>query len=753
MSTKRNHYNKLSRRDFLKLVGVGAGAVCLSSCKPVPTITPLPQNTLAPTSTPIPVPTATATPEDKTKVVFRIVFNVEYLTDPNLKPAQAGEFDKTKGLLGTLDTTQGYQTFTYTLADLKAQLGEGVTKLESLGILPEGGKFDSKNWVSFNGWPRDVNVLWVSNLSIGSVPLLTVAAERPFTFRNFYSHDDLGSPDYTFGTYNNNGIRNSTEGVDGGPCVKYIIAGTAGASFMVYKEPIDLSTLSDTDIFQISMKLGRNSYEKWTPSSVVLPSSATPPPTYEIGPGKQYENVGDMTWESLQAGDVVYIYWRKEAYKEKIGIDVQGTAEKPVIIHGVPGPDGKLPKIDGNHATTREAMPIPGQNRKLVSIGTAERPTRYVTIENLEICNANRTKLFYPKGKTELTTYPDFATGLHVEWGENITIRNCEIHHCGNGLFVTSYSNIIYYPDQNPLDTFYDFVSRDILIEGNYIYANGNAGRMTEHNSYCAAINTTYQFNRYGPLANYSTGYGLKDRGSGTVVRYNWIEGGRRQISIDDAQDSPWIAFDSKYIDAFVYGNILIEPDGGFRVWGDDEIISFGGDDENTLDRIGTLYFFNNTVVTYRTIKSYNEGNTLDWAKGRAPRTCLVFLPMRDQTADVKNNIFYRAGDAPLTMVNDNGIDRPAGTVLLSHNWFSDGWVGEMEGASIVKDDGTTLSGADPGFVDLAEKEFRLATNSPCPDKGIALEIPLDYEYVMHQQGEPRPDDGKIDIGAYEYKP
>ena len=157
-------------------------------------------------------------------------------------------------------------------------------------------------------------------------------------------------------------------------------------------------------------------------------------------------------------------------------------------------------------------------------------------------------------------------------------------------------------------------------------------------------------------------------------------------------------------------------------------------------------------MVTYRTVKSYNEGNTLSWAKGRAPRTCLIFLPVRDQTADVRNNIFYRAGDAPLTMINDNGIDRPAGTVILSHNWFSDGWVNKMEGAGIVQDDGTTVSGSDPGFMDLAGQDFRLAANSPCLDQGLPPGFALDYEYIKHQQGEPRPDDGKVDIGANEHQ-
>ena len=39
--------------------------------------------------------------------------------------------------------------------------------------------------------------------------------------------------------------------------------------------------------------------------------------TYEVGPGKPLANVGDVPWESLDAGDTVLIYYRATPYKEK----------------------------------------------------------------------------------------------------------------------------------------------------------------------------------------------------------------------------------------------------------------------------------------------------------------------------------------------------------------------------------------------------------------------------------------------------
>jgi len=741
MRSQQNHRNQISRREFLKFLGVSTGAAFLAGCSGPSLQHEIPSKTLTPTLT-------------LQKVEFRLCFNVKYPNNPDENPKGAGEFNPIRGVSGIIDPSLGYQTYTYKVSEIKNQLEDGNTMLESIGIIPDGASFDFDMWVSKNGWPRNVNVLWASSIQIGAIPLFSAGGQRQFILKNFFqNYDDLNSPVFPFGTYATNGVRCQNEGADGGPCIKYTIAGAAGTSWIMFKEPVDLSTLADTDIFTISLKLGQNKYQNWLPAPLVLTTEPTPPPTYEIGPGKTYENIGDMPWETLQAGDTVYIYWREQAYQEKFGVDVQGTPEKPVYIHGVPGPDGQLPKIDGNHATTRQSMPLAGQNNRLVGLGNNQRPTRHVIIEHLEICNANKFKMYYPKGQTNLKAYNEFSAGIYVQWGENITIRNCQIHDCANGLFVNSFSNIDYYSGKSVFESEVQYASRDILVESNNFYNNGVPGKMFDHHSYCSAINTTYQFNHYGNLIKGSTGYALKDRGSGTVIRYNWIEDGRRQISLDDAQDCPLIAFDPKYIDSFVYGNILIEPDGGFRVWGDDEIIHFGGDDENVVDRIGTLYFSNNTVVSYRTKETYKKYTTASWATGREPRTCMVYLPFHEQTAELTNNIMYRAGDAPLTMMNDGGTDQPAGTIILSHNWISEGWVAKMEGAGTITDDGTNLTGSDPGFLDLTKQDFHLKTESVCMDQGIVPEVMPEYEYLESMQGSTRKNDGKIDLGAYEYVP
>ncbi len=91
--------------------------------------------------------------------------------------------------------------------------------------------------------------------------------------------------------------------------------------------------------------------------------------TYEVGPGKPYANIGDVPWESLQPGDTVLIYYRSTPYKEKWVICRQGTAAAPITVRGVLGPNGELPVIDGNGATTRLALDYWSEARGVIKSG------------------------------------------------------------------------------------------------------------------------------------------------------------------------------------------------------------------------------------------------------------------------------------------------------------------------------------------------------------------------------------------------
>ncbi|MGE0131995.1 MAG: putative Ig domain-containing protein [Blastocatellales bacterium] len=449
-------------------------------------------------------------------------------------------------------------------------------------------------------------------------------------------------------------------------------------------------------------------------------TSAFTSTTYEVGAGKPYPNIGDVPWESLQPGDTVLIHYRPAPYKEKWVICRQGTAAAPITVRGVLGPNGELPMIDGNGATTRLALDFWSETRGVIKIGGANIPAdtmpRYITIENLDIRSARSSYTFSDdNGATQ--TYAANASSIYVEKGENITVRNCAIHDSGNGFFVASSDAA---------------VSRDILVEGNYIYDNGNTGSIYEHNNYTAAIGITFQYNRFGPLRAGAGGNNLKDRSAGLAVRYNWIEGGNRQLDLVDGEDSSIIRNDPRYRETHVYGNILVEPDAA----GNRQITHYGGDSGGSASyRKGILYFYNNTVVSTR-----------------ADRTTLFRLSTNDERCDARNNIFYvSAAGSTLSLLDTDGV------LDLSHNWFKPGWAvsfGTFQGA--VNNDGTSVQTSSPGFVNEAAQNYYLASGSACINAGGALNplvLPahdLPRQYVKHQMSEARPNDGQRDIGAYE---
>src|SRR5688572_12532213 len=367
---------------------------------------------------------------------------------------------------------------------------------------------------------------------------------------------------------------------------------------------------------------------------------------FEVGPGKPLATPSAVPWESLQPGDTVLIHWRTDPYRDKWVVARVGTAAAPIVIRGVPGPGGQLPVIDGNGAVTRLALDTWGESRFVIKIGGATIPAdampAYITVEGLDVRSAHTPNTFVDdSGATQ--SYAANAAAIWIEKGDHITIRGNRLHDSGNGLFVSS-------ADPN--------VSRDILIEGNAIYDNGNVGSLYEHNTYTEALGITYQFNYFGAPKAGAGGNNLKDRSAGLVVRYNWIEGANRQLDLVET-DSATIQASPAYRQTFVYGNVLIETAGA----GNRQIAHYGGDNGTTSTyRKGALYFYQNTIVSYR-----------------SDRTTLFRLSTNEERADVRNNIFYvTAAGSTLSLLDETGV------LSLTHNWFKPGRVstfGTLAGA------------------------------------------------------------------------
>lgn len=440
---------------------------------------------------------------------------------------------------------------------------------------------------------------------------------------------------------------------------------------------------------------------------------------YSVGPGQALASIGEVPWATLEPGDRVFIHWRAAPYQEKWVINRRGTAAAPIVIRGVPGPQGQLPVIDGRDAITAPGLNFWNESRGLIKIGGSNVPPdglpAHIVIEQLELRSARPPYTFEDDGGSQ-AAYVDNAASIYIEKAEHLVIRDCVIHDSGNGVFAGAF----------------DGQTRDLLLEGNSIHSNGNPGSVFHHNTYLEAIGVVYQNNRFGPLRDGADGNSLKDRSAGLVVRYNWFEGGNRQLDLVDSGSATVIA-EPSYTSTFVYGNVLIEPDGA----GNSQIVHYGGDSGNLGNyRQGRLHFYNNTVVS-----------------NRAGNTTLLRLSTEDESADARNNILYvsAAGDR-LAMLN------AAGTLDLSHNWSKPGWRDSHSGLTgIINDDGTHITGTDPGFVDELAQDYTLIVGAKTIDAGTTLlpqVLPANdvlRQYFKHQASVPRPSDGTLDIGAFEY--
>lgn len=438
---------------------------------------------------------------------------------------------------------------------------------------------------------------------------------------------------------------------------------------------------------------------------------------YEVGPDKEYENINDVPLESITSGDTVKIYFRSNPYKEKWVIAATGTEKKPIVFSGVLDAQGNRPVISGDGATTRKNLDYWNEPRSVIKIGGSSKPSQkpsYVIIENLDICNARPAYTFTDDNGSS-DSYAKNAAAIHLEEGEHITIRNCILHDCGNGFFCGHGAS-------------------DVLIEKCYIYDNGIEKSIYEHNNYTEANGIIFQYNRFGYLRSGCLGNNLKDRSKGCVIRYNWIEGGNRQLDLVDS-DYESIYNDPVYRSTFVYGNILIEPEDH----GNSQIIHYGGDsgDEKRY-RKGMLYLYNNTIV------STKSGNTT-----------LVRLSSNEESADIRNNIIYVTEiGSRLGILSENGVAK------LYNNWLKTGW---QKSHSVNNADVTDVQGnltSDlPGFSNSDEQDYSININKggSCINKGTILadaclsNHKVLFEYMKHQKIKNRTDDGVIDIGAFEY--
>ncbi|HVE53433.1 MAG TPA: right-handed parallel beta-helix repeat-containing protein [Ramlibacter sp.] len=365
------------------------------------------------------------------------------------------------------------------------------------------------------------------------------------------------------------------------------------------------------------------------------------------GPGanpNREEEIIDIPWELLEAGDTVRIHWRAEPYRARIALFRSGTADQPIRVCGVPGPAGERPHITGDGAFTRAgpdfATGIPGalQTYGVMTISGRDFDSRveHVIVEGLRIGDTKDGpgRVDVPEDDAPFTDasgtprqYESAAACIRMRQAHHITLRNNEITNCGDGIFAGSV------PDSE------NHIIRNLLVEGNHIHDNAIIGDESRHQAYLQGVDITVQFNYFGPVRTrpegVASGNQLKMRAAGLVVRYNYLRNGARALDLVEAEEhipylAPWqyqrlrsqylacqvegclkltaaelAQYDArqradwaKYQHAYVYGNLIhvVGRDDGATLL-PSNLVHYGFDNSQHDRQPGTLWFFHNTVL------------------------------------------------------------------------------------------------------------------------------------------------------------
>ncbi len=345
---------------------------------------------------------------------------------------------------------------------------------------------------------------------------------------------------------------------------------------------------------------------------------------------------------------------------------------------------------------------------------TVHNQASYIEFENIEISGGSFRCFFHQ--------------------GTGVVLRRIFIHDCpGNGILGA---------DQD---------SGSLTVENSAVVNAGADGRF--HAIYMATDQVKYpgsvfrlQFS-FVSDSQFGTGEGgnlIKSRAERNEIYYNWLENGfyheLELIGPDPAGVADGWTESLVREDSDIVGNVILHTsDFG-------SILRLGGD--ATGQTFGRYRFVNNTVVR---------------TGGGQATVFRLFDGL--ESLEASNNVFFNSGSSALRIVREVEADWSTGSTLITgqNNWIESGSSFIPAGFS------GSLSGADPGFTDVAQSNFRPTSSSPLVNSGVttnesrpefAIEAPQ-LQPVFHPiarlAGRPssatefRLTEGPVDIGAFEF--
>jgi hypothetical protein len=222
----------------------------------------------------------------------------------------------------------------------------------------------------------------------------------------------------------------------------------------------------------------------------------------------------------------------------------------------------------------------------------------------------------------------------------------------------------------------------------------------------------------------------IKSRDWETRVLYNYIEMGSAQVGIDACQSGGNGAAPGGNQKTEVVGNIFLKSDNPLGREHSRSFIHHA--DDNWGDRSGDLVVVNNAFID-------EPGDFADSGNG--------FFSVNTGSGfsnTFSNNILYSSGNSIRLMYDDSRLTED---IAGNKNWVKSGVMSYRNGLS------NSVSGSNPGFLDMAGHDFHLSGSSQCVDTGDNSAVTLpQFQYVGPSVSQVRSIvNGIIDIGAYEH--
>lgn len=444
------------------------------------------------------------------------------------------------------------------------------------------------------------------------------------------------------------------------------------------------------------------------------------PAEFHIGTGQPYTTLASVPWHLAAAGSTVYIHYQATPFPGKVLLPNRGTATLPIRVIGVKGAGGERPVIDGNNAapppsstTYNNETSGASEDSGLIVIERAQGMSStfkpgYIEIRGLELKNAHPDFSYTRQTGGAADAWSSAAGAIYLRGAEHVTVRDCIIHHCANGI------------ETNQGGTEERNLTRDVLITHCHFHSNGKIGSYYGRNLETQAVGVTLQFCRLDEPLSGSNVENVRDLSAGFIGRCNYITGGGSQFTFDEPYGAvPLITGDASHGITHVWGNVLRNFGGGSG-----NVLHFGS---TNLPGDRVLHFHHNTVHCET---SYSRN--------------LLNIHAAGDSALATNNIVRHAG------ITEFYLNSGPGTVTLGKNLLTPGYLSNAGATGLAN----IITSASIGFANEAGGDYHLAAGSPALDAAAALPagaLPAFAQYYHHGLGVLRHRAGAADdLGAFE---